>query len=434
MKNIINLLFALAILTSGCKKLIEVDSPKNQLSKDKVFADTTSAFAALANTYALFNETIEPSLTRNLSMYTGELAYTNFAADDLEFSKGRVTPANYSNLNLWKGLYLAIYQCNDILEQVPKSVSLSSAATSSLVNEAKFLRAYAYFYLAGLYGKVPLLLSTDVNANRLAFQNDSLQVYHQIVQDLQDAQHGLPSFNPAGGKVRAGKWAATALLARVHAYLGNWTEAEFESSPLIEGKDFSPLDVPELVFKTGSKEAIFQFYTPKGYVNTSTSLLPDPSATVPTNPITDDLYTAFESGDLRKQQWIGTLGIYHYPSKYKNRLPNTDAPEYLMSLRLAEQYLIRAEARTRTGKLTGENSAASDLNVIRKRAGLADTNAQTQKELLAAIEQERKVELFCEWADRFLYLKRSGKLPAPRLPIPQNELTYNHNLVQNPGY
>lgn len=118
-----------------------------------------------------------------------------------------------------------------------------------------------------------------------------------------------------------------------------------------------------------------------------------------------------------------------------------------MVLRLAEQYLIRAEARVKQGKLTGNGSAAEDINEIRNRAGLGDTPASTDEELMAAIEQERKVELFAEWGHRWLDLKRTGRASAllsskthwddtdVLYPIPQQEILNDPNLKpQNDGY
>ncbi len=119
-----------------------------------------------------------------------------------------------------------------------------------------------------------------------------------------------------------------------------------------------------------------------------------------------------------------------------------------MVLRLAEQYLIRAEARAETGDLTG---ALDDLNVIRSRAGLANSTASTQEEILAAILHERQTELFTEWGHRWLDLKRTGNVDdvMPTVaaekggswettdqfyPVPLSEIDRNPNLTQTPGY
>jgi hypothetical protein len=113
--------------------------------------------------------------------------------------------------------------------------------------------------------------------------------------------------------------------------------------------------------------------------------------------------------------------------------------------RLGEQYLIRAEARAQRNDLQG---ALADLNAIRNRAGLASVNNGTKDVILEAIRKERFTELFTEWGDRWLELKRAGIADAILLPLkgsgwqttdqlyplPQSELDINVFLTQNPGY
>jgi hypothetical protein len=122
--------------------------------------------------------------------------------------------------------------------------------------------------------------------------------------------------------------------------------------------------------------------------------------------------------------------------------------EYLVVLRLSEQYLVRAEARTHLNDLSG---AAADINVVRNRAGLPDTKATDKTSLLDAIAQERRVELFAEWGHRWLDLKRTATIDtimnivslskgsswntnAQLYPIPAGDILLNPYLTQNPGY
>jgi len=119
---------------------------------------------------------------------------------------------------------------------------------------------------------------------------------------------------------------------------------------------------------------------------------------------------------------------------------------------LGEQCLIRAEARAQQGNLNG---AISDLDIIRKRAGLpliANTNPGiSQSVLLTAILHERQVELFTEWGHRWLDLKRTNNVDGVMntvttqkggtwnsdwqwYPITLSELQTAPNLVQNEGY
>lgn len=116
-----------------------------------------------------------------------------------------------------------------------------------------------------------------------------------------------------------------------------------------------------------------------------------------------------------------------------------------MVLRLAEQYLIRSEARAMQSNFEG---ALQDINQTRSRAGLTDVDLDNTAELLTAIEKERRIELFSEWGHRWLDLKRLNRADAVLsifkasnwnstdifYPIPKSDLINNKSLIQNPGY
>src|SRR5699024_10275826 len=126
--------------------------------------------------------------------------------------------------------------------------------------------------------------------------------------------------------------------------------------------------------------------------------------------LTKDLLTSFEPGDLRKEEWVGVLedpdtdeNIY-FAYKYTKDFLTREAVEYSIVFRLAEQYLIRAEAEAQLGQL---QEAQADLNILRNRAGLPDTPAQNKEELLKAVLHERRVELFTENGQRWFDLKRT---------------------------
>ena len=156
---------------------------------------------------------------------------------------------------------------------------------------------------------------------------------------------------------------------------------------------------------------------------------------------------AFEENDQRLSSWIGSVtsgsDIFYYPNKYKIYFSN-NLSEYYMVLRVAEQYLIRAEARIHLNNLDG---ALEDLNMIRNRADLDNFTSTSNELVLEAVYKERQRELFAEWGHRWFDLKRTGKADEvlslvksgwqstdKRFPIPQTELQINPNITQNPGY
>lgn len=470
------------VFQTSCKKLLEVDPPIDKIATTTVFSSTTYAVQAMTGIYADFINHFEDGYY--LSDHSLRLAYT---ADELTPVGVRGGPAmdvyrdqyntDPGGVNAgWIGWYTFIYRVNAILDGVKASTGIPQQSKTILNGEAKFMRAFCYFYLVNLYGDCPLI-TTSLYSNNLNVPRVSKDlVYAQIVQDLKDAQGSLTDnylgtdlVTATTEKVRPNKTAATALLARVYLYMGNkWAEAETEATKVISNSNYSLLSDPNSVFLKNSGEAIWQLQpNPQGssrYVTANTLLaaylLPDQYAT-PQWKASDELLEAMEPGDLRQLDWLeyaddGSGTLYPVPYKYKLGKYQMDPEEYIMVLRLAEQYLIRAEARARQNHLTGTNSAESDVNAIRTRAGLASTTAgNDQPAMLAEIAKQRFAELFMEWGDRWLDLKRTGKInevmsiecplkngnpvwnPTRALfAIPFSEFIYNPALDghQNPGY
>ncbi len=449
MKTITIFLLLLSALfgLAACKKLIEIPSPQNQLTTDKVFADSSSATAAMVNVYALFNRTIDINYNAALSCYTDELQYSGPTQGLLEYFQGAVPPSNVMNANFWTNSYFAIYSCNDIIQQTGTSTGLSATLKQQYQGEAKFLRAFAYLNLVNTYGAVPLILSTDVNANSGAARSDSASVYNQIIRDLTAAKNTLSSTDPGNERVRANPYAAAALLARVFLWQKNWKNAAAYADTVISSGLYSPLPSTLTAFKAGSTETILAFYTQYGYIADAPNLIPGSGA--PQYFYSRAQLNAFEAGDHRKMDWILSTQVdtttYYSPYKYRNTTSNAGDPEYLVALRAGEQYLIRAEANARLNNFL---QAAADLNVIRNRAGLGNySGSMDQPGLLAAIQHERRVELFTEWGNRYADLRRNGTLnlvnqatktawksTSVLLPIPLSEINTDPHLTQNPGY
>jgi hypothetical protein len=262
-----------------------------------------------------------------------------------------------------------------------------------------------------------------------------------------------------GERVRATRPAAGALLSRVYLYTKNWSEAEKTATSVIDNGNYS-IDIGlDQVFSVNNSEAILQWrlntnVSPFNANKEGITFIPYRSNSQPFYYLTEELLNSFESNDQRKLEWVGStnyLGtIYYYPYKYKigyfQRVPGSTPTEYYNVLRLAEQFLIRAEARAENNTdLTG---AIDDLNRIRGRAGLdALSQSLDQEQILAAVAQERRIEFFAEWGHRWLDLKRTGQADAvlkpikslwqsyqQLYPIPMSEMRLDPNLVQNPGY
>jgi hypothetical protein len=255
---------------------------------------------------------------------------------------------------------------------------------------------------------------------------------------------------PVGDRVVPDANVARALLARMALYTQQWELAAATAGEVIAAFPLEPnLDQ---VFLKESGETIWQFRPGNDLRNTQEAnqlviqFIPGQRFA-----LTSSLLDAFEEGDGRLERWTdelsdsdGTLTL-SFAHKYKALFNETQSLEHSIVFRSAEQYLIRAEARAQLGNLDG---ARQDLNAVRNRAGLGDVNLVGQTELLEAIYQERRVELFAEQGLHWMDLKRTGRATEVMeplkanwedthvlLPIPESELEINPNLLpQNTGY
>ncbi|WP_286760600.1 RagB/SusD family nutrient uptake outer membrane protein [Salegentibacter sp. UBA1130] len=451
-------LFIYAFLVS-CEDFVEIDTPTHRIVGETVFNDEATAESAMQGIYnqlmrADFSGGWQNSITALAGLSSDNLEALRPAnVSYQEFDQHEILPENTGNLALWSSAYNIIYMANSIIEGLQDS-EIETGVRNSLMGEARFIRAFTYFHLTNLYDEVPLLLTTDYNQNAKASRNSSEAIYAQIILDLTEARELLSEEYRNGERTTVNKFVATALLARVHLYLENWQEAEELSSEVIsETGTYEILDSLDQVFLPNSSEALWQI-SPIGrgnsltHTNEGSIFIIHPNSPASSDfKLNDSLVAGFEPGDLRLSSWIGyhqELEVY-YPFKYKDQNSNNSITEYSMVMRLAEQYLIRSEARLRLNNAEG---AVSDLNVLRKRAGMEPISAQVTdgETLLNLIMIERRHELFSEWGHRWFDLKRTGTfadvfasnpLWEPTdvwYPIPDQERMNNPNLTQNQGY
>ena len=462
MKSYIVLIVTLILYYStSCKKFTEIDPPKYRMINTSVFASDASANAAMMGIYTSQLAGSAGITGASVGLLCGLSAdeLLNGSSDPIvqQFYNNALSPTNYEVGNFWSG-YNTIYQANAIIEGLEQSTHVSDSTKALLTAEAKFIRAFVHFYLVNLFGEIPYITTTDYKINTQASRQLLTNVYQQIVNDLMDAEAALPAaYNyTAGERVRPIKWAASALLARAYLYQEDWTNAEKYASLVIGQSELYELALnPTDVFLATSKEAIWQIAPVQGRVNTYEAVLFSPS-TPPSfgTYLNKDLVFSFSESDKRKLSWIDSTidnnEAYYFAVKYKALPGAGSVTEYSTVLRLAEQYLIRAEARLMQGKLTDENSATSDINIICNRAALSPIISADASALQSEIEKQRQLELFSEWGHRWFDLKRWNKTESvlhpvkgdswqntdALYPIPQIQIQNAPNMrnAQNPGY
>lgn len=466
-KHILNaLIISIFLFSTSCEEFVEIDNPNFQIVNENVFSNEGTALAAMQGVYnqlrpAFFTEAASTHMGMSGNLIKpkyADLNYNPFYNHEIStFDSSDAT----DNLNIWSSAYNIIYLVNSLIAGVQHSSELSLDLRNSLQGQALVIRAFTYFYLTSFYGDVPLLLSTNYKENAVTGQSTSDMVWSKIRSDLEKAITLLESYKtyPNDQRFNITQNVAIALLARVCLYMEDWVKAEEYSSLIIQNTtSYEILHDLDQVFIKNNREAIWQINPDEGRGRIVTAegssyvLHPFILGIIKGDIILSDRFVdEFSATDKRRDQWIGIFEqsdeSYPFIHKYKEHSRNLNNIEASVVLRLAEQYLIRSEARLHQEKL---ELAIKDIDVIRERAGLnliAITYPKIDKNsLLDSIMVERKKELFGEYGHYWLDLKRTDTAPKQFsdnpswedtdiwYPIPEQERLKNPNLGQNEGY
>lgn len=363
-------------------------------------------------------------------------------------------PSTNSNVQtFWAAMYRTIYVSNFILEKLPAVTGVTDDNRKQLTAEARFLRGLANFYGVYTYGDIPLATTTDQATNRTIPRTAKATVLTAVLADYTAALADL-SEDSSTGAAYLSKRVVQAALARLHLYQKNWTQAETNAALVINSGKFTLVpDYTTIVNLNFTAESIFEVgYTQNDeltdLVNLNT-LFVSRREVIPSDQLIIALNSA-ESGtrvntikfDASKQQGSDNGWTVQ---KYGIAIANN---ANIVVFRLAEMYLIRAEARAQQGNLSATSGAVADLNVLRARAKASLAAVASQADILLSIERERQYELAFE-GHRWYDLVRTGRAQAVMSafspnwnsryevwPIPQSETLRNPALqgAQNPGY
>jgi hypothetical protein len=311
-----------------------------------------------------------------------------------------------------------------------------------LRGEAFFLRALSYFDLVRLWGNVPLVSkATQTPEDAKGIKNSSQeQVYEFIARDLDSAESLLPA---VVNRNRANQYSVKALKARLYLYQKNWIKAEEYATQIINDVTDFKLVKPYSQFYTvkNSTESIFEVdYTINNKNSYAANWFQNPTTGGKKEFLPTDEFVALlkdpNVGGARSSLIFTVNEITYGNMNFK--IATGEDQSYV--LRLAELYLIRAEARAEQNNLEG---GLQDLNIIRDRSNVAAiVSISNKEELIDKILLERRVELAYE-SHRWFDLIRRGKAQqvlgisdANKLlfPIPRQEVLINSDLTQNPGY
>jgi hypothetical protein len=372
-----------------------------------------------------------------------------------------------------------VNRANAAVNRIP-SISMDESLKNRLVGEAKFLRAFYYFYLVPWYGGVPLILTEtqSLDAGKGITRASADEVYAQIIRDLEDAEGSLPDRFTGADVGRATAGAAKGMLTQVYLTRKEYTRARDKAREIIDnaGKyGYGLWDTYADVFKVSNKngkEAVFEIQFVGGGVGQGNGLI---TYMAPENsPVTGrgfgsfyptpELYNSYKPGDKRKELYISsyvnnagrTIQTFPHFNKYVDPTASTfpQGNNNFPYLRYADILLMFAEAENEVSGPTPQ--ALEAANPIRRRAYGLSLNAPSAMDFTASlgkngfrqqIWEERRWEFAAE-AQRWFDLVRTDRLVSVLsakgktsvqekhrvFPIPQREIDLNPQLSQNDGY
>jgi hypothetical protein len=467
MKNIKQSIIAFGTIamlyTSGCQKQLDI-KPQDSVESDQALKTSKDVQGVLIGAYTaaglrgLYGGRLQS--TTDFLADDGDFAYFGTFSEYTELNNKTITIVNGFTEGVWDSGYNTIGVCNTVLA----NLNLVDATNKTRVEaEAKFLRGMTYFDLARTFGRawndgtpsvnlaVPIVLTptTAIPGIQKVKRNTVAEVYAQAIADLKVAEAGLDIKSNYASSA-----AASAVLARIYLTQKNYEGAETEATKIIASGEYKLVEhfVDEFqvkeqatrVFNTTEDIFAIQISNQSGFNALNEVYAGSDFGGRGETYLNSQFFDRYEDGDDRANEYWESDSDGPFTSKFNNAFGN------VVTIRLAEIYLIRAEARALKGSpdLAG---AAADINVIRHRALLPNTTATSKDDLFAAVKQERHSELAFE-GFRLADLKRyeettisidgdgnqvaEFKWNSPKLvfPIPKRELDANSNLVQNEGY
>jgi hypothetical protein len=433
----------LTIAMTGCSDFLTV-VPETALSSATFFTKEADFQQAVNGAYVplrqMYNERawiLEEMHSDNTyygrnTLYGAVDASENVA--DFAVPTANGVTANDNVLVQYRLNYQIIARANQILTTID-AITFGADSKNNLKGQALFLRAFAYFDLVRLFGKVPLHLTP---ALPLA-TTDAL--YAQIEKDATEASKSL--LNKAKQEAgRATSGAAKTLLANLYITQKKWAQAEALMKDVVANDGYMLMpDYNDAFSYTATNknnaESVFEIQYMEGSAgyngNQMYRFMPSPITAAELQPLTGtsnaqptsqesnniptpDIIAAYEVGDKRKDISIGyvTLSqslrdnkVYPYIKKYvrphsQHNITGQNWPVY----RYAEVLLFLAESLNEQAKTA---DAAVYLNMVRARAGLAASTATSQADMREAIFKERRVELAFE-NKRWFDLTRTGRV------------------------
>lgn len=464
------LMSIMAVGLSGCSDFLDL-SPISQANENSFYQTEEDFETAMNSVYNTLYTIYGP---QSLPSYYGEMAsdnaYCNETAgnytDKISLSEHQnLTAANSIVEEFWNTYYESMFKINNVISKLE---SADFDKKSQIEGEARFLRALYYFDLVRAFGDVPLVLTPiSVTEAYATGRTPASEVYSAIITDLQFAASNLPDKSNERFAGAPTSDAANTLLGKVYLTMGDKTNAA-SALQKVYGKFTLEKNFADLwnLNNKNCGESIFEVQYLGGKSNPYSEYwalftpLDNRSVTswgMGVNQVTDDLYNAFEDGDVRRDASIqngytnasGENVAAKFFVKWRDDNAELDglteaADNNFIILRYADVLLMLTEA-------TGD---AKYLNEVRHRVGLPGYGEagypSKYSKITAALQHERQVEL-CGEFHRLFDLVRLGtavdvlnnctkschltSTDQLLLPIPQSIIDQNPDVItQNSAY
>lgn len=447
MKNkILIFLFSVCtvVLFHSCADNLELE-PAQSISENTVLDTDRNVKNVLNGAYSVLRRgaIYGGEIVRNGELLAGdgEILFVGTFGGPRQIFNKQMIAENEDVRRQWTDSYNAINVVNNVLSALPV---VNEDDRNRVEGEALFIRSMVYFDLVRYYAKtyeagqtnsqdgVPLVLTPTrgIDESNSVARKSVEDVYAQVISDLTRAATILPSTNG----ILATSGAANALLARVYLQKGDYAKARDAANLVIESGEYILKTDYASVFNgdiAGSEDIFAMEFTSQDVGASTTEFWSIPQFGGRDGDIEilpghlglydadDDRLALFFDGAaaIRSGKWNNQFGVVNL-------------------FRLAEMYLIRAEANQRLGTSVGA-TPLSDYNSIHTRAGLTAKNSITLEDILL----ERRLELAHEGHkihDHKRLKLNVGDLayndPKLLFPIPAREIESNPNLTQNDGY
>ena len=444
MKKTIYILMMVALMLGSCTKVLDVE-PTASISNDVAIKNKVGVERAVIGSYTSLQATGLYGRNRVIigDLAADNLTWTGTTQEYLQIENNNVLAENLIIDGVWSAAYDGLNRVNNVLAAMRRVTDLSDTERAKYEGEALFMRALFHYNLVTMFGGVPIkTIPTADISNIDQAKNTPEDVYLQVIADLISAEAKLPATNTAG---RANKFAASALLARV--YLNRYqntgdasyaTLAIQKADKVLTEGGYGLANPYSALYEGGNNEVIFEIvFDAQNKNRLAEYFFPRSLAGRYEIAPTALLVQSYEAGDKRLAASISTDGEGKlYCKKYEQLAAGSDG---VIVLRLAEMYLIKAEALAYTDGNIG--AIQDNINPIRGRAGLLSTTANTYPALKLAIENERRHEFAFEghrWFD-LVRTKRATTLLGidedhTLFPIPLSEMQTNLLMKQNFGY